>query len=250
MQLSIVMPAHNEAAHIEQCVVEWYECVLAHVPDAELLIVDDCSTDDTAHRLRSLEQRLPKLRVLQTPSNGGHGRAVRLGLDRARGDYVFQTDSDRQHRPEDFWLLWDQRNAADFVFGVREVRADGFVRLLISRTMRLANAFLWGQWLVDANCPFKLMRGVPLARVLEQVPPDAFLPMVMVSILARRREYRVAEIRVRHFPRTAGQQSLTGVLKWMSVGRRCLRELIRFRLSLLRSSEPNLAHAPTRAKFD
>jgi glycosyltransferase involved in cell wall biosynthesis len=244
------MPAHNEAAHIEHGVCEWYESVVAKVPDSELLIVDDCSTDDTLLRLRALEQRLPKLRVLQMPSNGGHGRAVRMALDSARGDFAFQTDSDRQHSPEDFWLLWNQRTDVDFVFGVRESRADGMVRLLISRTMRVANALIWGHWIADANCPFKLMRRGPLGDVLDHVPTDAFIPMVMVSILARRRGYRVVEVRVRHFPRTAGQQSLAGTMKWMSIGRRCLRELIELRFSISRSRKPQLERAMPRAKLD
>ena len=250
MQLSIVMPAHNEAAHIEQCVSEWLAAVVSQLPDAELVIVDDCSTDGTGGRLETLALRTPQLRVVRTPVNMGHGPAVRLGLDGSRGEFVFQTDSDRQHSPHDFWALWQQREHADFVFGVREHRADGLVRLLISRSMRVANFILWGHWIADANCPFKLMRRAPLRQVLEYVPSKAFIPMVMVSILARRFGFRVREVRVRHFPRTAGQQSLAGLLKWISVGRKCLRELFALRASIRRVERPELGHRPNRAKID
>jgi hypothetical protein len=58
--------------------------------------------------------------------------------------------------------------------------------------------------------------------------------MVMVSVLARHRGYRVIDVPVRHFPRTAGQQSLRGVVKWGRTGARCARELARLRYSLAR----------------
>ena len=228
--LSIVMPAYNEAEHIEQCVLEWHDRVVALVPGAEMIIVDDCSRDDTGARLRLLADRLPALRVLKTPVNGGHGPALRFGLDRAQGEFVFHTDSDRQHTPDDFWSLWEHRQTADFIFGIRDHRADGAFRATVSSLMRIANFLLWGSWIEDANCPYKLMRGSALQQVLAFVPRSSFIPMVMVSVLARRAGFRVTEVRVRHFARVAGQQSLKGVLKWARISRRCVGELVALRL--------------------
>jgi dolichol-phosphate mannosyltransferase len=233
--LSIVMPAYNEGAHIEACVREWYEGVVSRVPDAEMIVVDDCSRDDTGARLAALAAHLPGLRVVRMPVNGGHGPALRFGLDRAGGEFVFHTDSDRQHTPEDFWSLWDRRTTADFVFGIRDHRADGPLRSTISATMRLVNLVLWGCWIADANCPYKLMRRRALEQVLSVVPPASFIPMVMVSVIARRAGFRVSEVRVRHFPRVAGQQSLKGLVKWLRVGRRCVGELV-----ALRAAQRNL----------
>jgi dolichol-phosphate mannosyltransferase len=236
VQLSIVMPAHNEGAHIEACVDEWYRTVVSRVGDAELLVVDDCSTDGTAGRLAALAARLPALRVLRTPTNGGHGRAVRLGLEHAVGTFVFQTDSDRQHVPDDFWSLWERRDEADFVFGVREQRADGRFRLVVSTILRGVNAILWQRWIRDANCPFKLMRRDALGPILASIPRDSFIPMVMVSILARHGGCSVIELPVRHFPRLAGQQSLRGLAKWSRTGVRCARELVALRLANQRAA--------------
>ena len=230
--LSILMPAHNEADHIEASVMEWYEQVVSLVPGSELVVVDDCSTDGTGTRLEALSERLPRLRTLRTPANGGHGRAVRFGLERCAGEFVFQTDSDRQHTPADFAAVWARRDAAAFVFGVRERRADGAFRTLVSWALRGVNAVVLGTWIRDANCPFKLMRREALDQLLEEIPPESFIPMVMVSVLARRRGYHVVEIPVRHFARRAGQQSLTGVVNWSRTGARCLRELLALRRAL------------------
>src|SRR4051794_8204556 len=118
--LSIVMPAHNEAALIEASVREWHDVVAGQIEGAELIVVDDASTDGMAATLDALKNAVPSLRVITLTENVGHGRAVRCGLDAAAGGYVFQTDSDRQHLPADFWRLWARRHDVDFVFGRRE----------------------------------------------------------------------------------------------------------------------------------
>ena len=228
--LSIVMPAYNEAENIEPGVLEWYEAVVSRVSGAEMIVVDDCSRDDTGGRLRSLAARLPALRVLATPVNGGHGPALRFGLEHASGEFVFHTDSDRQHTPDDFWALWERRAGMDFVFGVRDHRADGAFRAVISSMMRVLNVLLWGHWIDDANCPYKLMRRTALEQVLPSISRSSFIPMVMVAVLARRAGFRVSEVQVRHFPRVAGQQSLKGVLRWAGISRRCVTDLVMLRL--------------------
>lgn len=236
--LSIVMPAYNEADHIERCVVEWYDEVVSRIPGTELIIVNDCSRDDTGARLQLLAVRRPALRVLTTPVNGGHGRALRFGLEHARGEFVFHTDSDRQHTPDDFWAVWERRATADFVFGVRDHRADGAFRAAVSSMMRVVNALLWGYWIEDANCPYKLMRRTALEKVLPSIPRSSFIPMVMVAVLARRGGFRVSDVHVRHFPRVAGQQSLTGLLKWVRITSRCVGELVVLRVGAGRRSRP------------
>lgn len=230
--LSVVMPAYNEADHIEQSVSEWYARTVSAIPGAELVVVDDCSTDGTGAILEEMARRNPAIRILRTPTNSGHGRALRLAMDDCRGEFVFQTDSDRQHTPDDFWPLWNARESADFVFGARDHRADGAFRATVSTVMRVANFLIWQRWIDDANCPFKLMRRQPLESLLAMIPSDSFIPMVMLSLLARRGEFRVRDIPVRHFVRTAGRQSLSGLATWARIGTRCLRELLALRLAV------------------
>jgi dolichol-phosphate mannosyltransferase len=232
LRVSIVMPAYNEGAHIETCVKEWHDLVTSKIPFSELIVVDDRSKDKTWHVLQELKSKIPELRPVQTPRNGGHGRAVRFGLLEAKGEYVFQTDSDRQHKPEDFWKLWAKGDGVDFVFGIRESRADGLVRIIVTRAMRILNFLVWQVWIRDANCPFKLMRQSALHKLLRKIPEDSFIPMVMLSILARREGHAVAEEFVQHLPRVAGEQSLKGLVKWVKVGTRCASQLVRLRLNL------------------
>jgi glycosyltransferase involved in cell wall biosynthesis len=229
--LSVVMPAYNEADHIEQSVSEWLERIVSAIPGAELMVVNDCSTDGTGEKLDAMARRIATLRVLRTPVNMGHGRAVRLALEQCTGEFIFQTDSDRQHTPDDFWPLWNARDSADFIFGVRNRRADGIFRTIVSTAMRVANMVIWQVWIADANCPFKLMRRAALDPMLAVIPRSSFIPMVMVSVLARRGDVRVREFPIRHYARMAGHHSLAGLLTWARVGPRCLWELLAMRFA-------------------
>jgi len=234
--VSIVIPAYNEEAIIETTVREWHDEVVAKIPGSELIVVNDCSKDGTGEVLAHLSREIPALRPLTPQCNGGHGKALRYGFEHVTQQWVFQTDSDRQHVPSDFWKLWQQKDATDFVLGVRSTRADGPVRVFITTIMRIFNFLAWGLWIRDANCPFKLMRRDRMETVLARVPRDSFIPMVMISILCRKMKYRVAEVVVDHLPRRGGEQSLQGLTKWIKVGARCVRQLLSWRLSLLWSS--------------
>ena len=228
--LSIVMPAYNEEEIIEQTIREWNEKVLSRIPGAELIVVNDCSNDKTGDVLALLAREIKALHTFTPERNGGHGKALRFGFEQVTQEWVFQTDSDRQHVPADFWKLWEEREASDFVLGVRSSRADGPVRVFITSVMRLTNFVAWGLWIRDANCPFKLMRRDPMEKVLKRIPRDSFIPMVMLSIVCRKMHFRVSEVVVQHLPRRGGEQSLAGLWKWINVGSLCLRQLLALRM--------------------
>jgi len=227
--LTVVMPAYNEQDIIAAAVTEWHAEVIAKLPGSRLLVVDDGSTDGTAEVLRTLAATLPGVTFIGREVNRGHGQALLFGFRQIRSEFVLQTDSDRQTCPADFWRLWDRREQFDFVFGIRAKRQDGPFRRLIALLMRVLNWLLWQVWISDANCPFKLMRGEALAAVLPHIPENAFIPMVMVAILARRRRFRVTEVPVQHLPRRGGTQSLRGMARWARVGWLCARQLARLR---------------------
>lgn len=227
------MPAYNEEQIIEKTVRDWYVEVVSRIPGAELIVVNDCSKDKTGELLVRLARELPALRPLTPHRNGGHGKALRYGFDHVTQEWVFQTDSDQQHAPSDFWRLWELRDASDFVLGVRSRRADGPVRVFITTVMRMSNFLVWGLWIQDANCPFKLMRRQAMEKTLARIPRDSFIPMVMLSILCRKMKYRTKEVLVEHLPRRGGEQSLSGLWKWIKVGTMCLRQLLALRVNLL-----------------
>ncbi len=115
--LSAVMPSYNEAASIEAIVAR----VLASPWVAELLVVDDGSTDGTRDLLAKLADGEPRVRVLLQERNQGKGAALRRGFAEAGSEFVVVHDPDLEYDPTDYGVLLEPLldGRADVVFGSR-----------------------------------------------------------------------------------------------------------------------------------
>jgi len=113
--LSVVMPAFNE----EDTIAEIIGLVLQSPYTAELLVVDDCSTDSTAKIVESIHD--PRVRLLRQPQNGGKGAAIRRGFSEASQPFVIVQDADLEYDPNDYSQIMAPllENKADVVFGSR-----------------------------------------------------------------------------------------------------------------------------------
>ena len=207
-RLTAIMPVYNEAACVRDAVADVQEHILKRVPGAELIVVDDGSTDGGGAILDALAFADPAILVLHK-KNGGHGDALLAGLDRARGDYIFLLDSDRQIPLSDFEALWNARADDALVCGVRKSRRDPFHRLVLSRLVRWGIALLFGRRLRDANVPFKVFARDFWLRARPHVPPNTLAPSLFLAVLAARSPgMRLVEIPVRHGRRASGKTVL------------------------------------------
>ena len=118
--LSVVMPAYNEEATI----LHILERVLASPFTAEVLVVDDASTDSTAQIVRSVTD--PRLRLLSQQPNQGKGAALRRGFAEATQPFVIVQDADLEYDPDDYAQMMGPllRGSADVVFGSRFAGGD------------------------------------------------------------------------------------------------------------------------------
>lgn len=233
--LTVVMPAYNEEGCIEAVVREWHGGVVAGIPGARMLVVDDGSRDATGAILDRLASELPALSVVHQ-INAGHGAALLSAYGMCADDeYVFQVDSDGQFLPADFGKLWERRAESGFITGYREVRYDSPVRLFVTRALRLMLAALFGADCKDANIPFRLMEGHALQKLLSHVPKGVFIPNIFLSLLAARSGYDIMEIPVTHLPRVTGKVSIAN-LRLVRVLARCVGELASFRLGAYRNA--------------
>ncbi len=220
--ISVVMPAYNEEGIIEKSIRDYYDEIVKKLPDSEFIIVDDWSTDNTPIILKNLQKELPKLIVVKTPTNSGHGKALRLGMNTARKEFVFHTDSDYQHDPKEFWKLYPYIDQFDFVVGYRIKRQDAFHRKIISRIVRLLNSIFFGVKLRDTNCPFRIYKKETLLRVLKWVKESASIPSILILLVASNMGIRIKEVAVTHYPRKTGKVSISGI----RLLRLCLRSFI------------------------
>jgi len=206
--LSVVMPVFNEEAVIHDVLADVVREVLDRVPGSELIIINDCSTDQTAVALADAAARDPRIEVITNAVNAGHGVSVRRGFDAARGEWIFQIDSDGQVDLAQFDELWEQRAASDLLIGVRAVRHDPRHRLVLTAITRVIVSLFARRWLRDANVPFKLVRSSLVRHLSRYLPTDAFAPSIMVALGAARCGARITEMEIRHLPRVHGQSTL------------------------------------------
>ncbi|MBI5311207.1 MAG: glycosyltransferase family 2 protein [Actinobacteria bacterium] len=127
---SVVVPAHNEALNLPSLHARLSSVFEEIGLPAELIVVDDGSTDDSAEVAASLDGGLVPVRVVSLSRNFGHQTALTAGIDLSAGDAVILMDADLQHPPEtihEMVALW--RQGADVVYGVRSREdAEGFFK--------------------------------------------------------------------------------------------------------------------------
>ncbi len=209
-ELSIVMPVYNEAAVIAQVVTSWLGELDRLDIDWEFLAYDDGSRDETRGILERLAERQPGL-VVTSKANSGHGPTILRGYREARGEWVFQVDSDDEMAPEHFAELWNRREDYDLLVGRRHHRDSPLARRAITALSRATVWILFGRAVTDVNAPYRLMRRSSLATLLPAIPAETFAPNVIISGLAARRGLRVREVPVPHRGRRTGTVS---IVKW------------------------------------
>jgi glycosyltransferase involved in cell wall biosynthesis len=231
-ELSVVLPAFNEEANIEQVVRHCVAYLDASVPDYELLVVNDGSRDRTGAILDQLARELPRLRPLHHPQNRGYGAALRTGFDAAAKRFVFYMDGDGQFDIRDLDAILPLATDDDhIVTGFRIERRDPLIRRL--------NAKLFGGWLVrimlnvrvrDLNCAFKLIPK----KVLNAINLESTGALINAELYGRavRKGFGIKEIGVHHYPRSAGIQ--TGA--HLSVIVRAFYDLFRLRRKIISGS--------------
>ena len=176
------MPAYNEAENIEETVKQWYSVVEKLSEEgaisAILCIANDGSKDNTFEIMKGLQDKFPLFEPIDKP-NSGHGATV-LYLYRhaiANGaNYIFQTDSDGQTNPDEFWQMWNNREKYE--------------------------------WVTDANTPFRLMRSDKLQPIMDVIPQDYFLCNVAISAIAVKWNYKIGWYKITFKPRQGGVNSI------------------------------------------
>lgn len=225
--LYIVIPAYNEEANIRQVIREWYPVIEAHPGGgaSRMVVIDDGSRDGTFEILKEEAEEHPMLTPV-TRTNSGHGATVLYGYRYAlehHADYVFQTDSDGQTRPEEFEPFWKERENCQMVIGWRNARQDGFGRIVTTRVLRLVVTLCFHVRIRDANTPYRLMQAGALEEDLPLIPEDYFLSNVLLRVIFAKKKRKVKEIPITFRPRQGGKNSIN-MKRIFGIGVKALKE--------------------------
>lgn len=199
--LSIVVPAYNEAVRVPPSIAKILSYVDAKGIQAELIVVDDGSTDGMAAAVEQMRRDEPRLRLISFAANRGKGAAFRAGALAARGGLVLITDADLSTPIEEFTkLLASMREtASDIVIGSRALPASNievpqpFWRVFMGKVFNVVIRSLTGLPFKDTQCGFKLLDREKTAPIVAKMIVERFAFDVELLVLARLAGLRILE---------------------------------------------------------
>lgn len=198
LDLSVVVPLFNEAGTFAELHRRLTAVLMLVGLDAEVIYVDDGSTDGTADSVAAMAQHDPRVRFIRLARNYGQTAALAAGFDAAAGDVIVAMDGDLQHAPEEIpKLLAKLDDGYDIVSGWREQRVDNYwTRRLPSKMANWLMAKLSGVALHDFGTTFKAYRAPVIKRIRLYGDLHRFIPA-----LASWNGARVAEVPIANIPR-------------------------------------------------
>jgi len=224
--LSVIFPAFNEEANIRAVVEDACRIISKFAPIFEIVVVNDGSEDRTGDICDHLAVEFSGVRVVHHAANRGYGAALKSGIERARYDVIFFTDSDGQFDLREVATLLEQTDAYDIVAGYRARRHDPPHRLLFAWGWNILVRQVLGIRIRDIDCAFKAFNR----HVFNRIQIQSAGAMVNTEMFAQASAFgmTVKEVPVSHFPRRAGKPTGDNV----AVISKAFRELIRMGRSL------------------
>jgi len=202
MKVSLIIPVYNEAGHLEHFLKEVDKLVLPI--EKELVIVDDCSKDESRKIIESFSFS-SKVIFHAQEVNQGKGAAIRQGFKLATGDIVGVQDADFEYDMEDISALLQPiiNGKADVVYGSRfkktAVQVHRTYHYLVNRFLTLMSNLLSGLYVTDMETCYKFFRAEIIKNINLESNRFGFEPEVTAKVA--RLKIRVTELPIHYYPR-------------------------------------------------
>jgi glycosyltransferase involved in cell wall biosynthesis len=191
------MPAYQLGDHIADN-IRWVALVL---PQAEIIVVDDGSTDQTEAAARSAAADLPQVQVLRHHHNQGKGEALRTGAKSAGGDWVIFLDGDLDLPPDQVPELLGNLEGCDVLVGSKHGAMHGehypWKRRILSRVFAFAIRVMFRLPLSETQTGLKIMRVQVVREIFPKLSVHGYAYDLEMLVRAQRAGYRLAETPVR-----------------------------------------------------
>lgn len=212
IQLSLVAPCLNEQDNVEVLADRFLTCMMGAGIQAEIVFVDDGSSDSTRDVIVNLANNNEKIRYVFHQQNQGIATAWSTGIMSSRGKYVCLIDSDLQNPPEEVLKLYQTivREQCDFVQGIRvPFHRQPLNRRVISRGFNLILNFVFQMKAKDNKSGFVLASQDCLQKVVKH---DAIYHhfQSFISISAKRHGFTICEVETQFMNRLNGESYLSG----------------------------------------
>jgi dolichol-phosphate mannosyltransferase len=200
MDVSVVIPAHNEAGNLPKLIEEIAAALDPTGKWYEIVVVDDASADETPSLLQKLSYKYSSLVCHRMARQSGQSSALSAGFDLASGDVVVTIDADLQNDPADIPKLLAELAHADVAIGWRRDRKDTFSKRIISKVANRVRNYMTGECVKDTGCGLKAFKAESLRRIHRFDGMHRFFPT-----LVKMHGYSVVEVPVNHRPRENGR---------------------------------------------
>lgn len=203
--LSVFFPCFNEQDNIERVAKAAFDILTALKIDFEIIIVNDGSKDKTGEIADRLSAENKNIKAVHHGVNRGYGAALQSGFRAATKEYVFYTDGDGQFDIKELPLFFKYAPDYDIVTGYRINRQDNLIRKINAFCWTTMVNLLFGMKIKDMDCAFKLYKR----RIFDDIKMASRGALINTEIFARAKNkgYKIFQVGVHHYPRTAGKQT-------------------------------------------
>jgi glycosyltransferase involved in cell wall biosynthesis len=221
MQISVVVPAYNEAESLPE-LTNWIAQVMQqHNFSYEVIIIDDGSKDDTWTIIEQISEKNPAVKGLQFNRNYGKSAALHTGFQQAQGEVVITMDADLQDDPEEIPALYQMitQENFDLVSGWKQKRQDPISKTIPTKLYNAVTRWFSGIPLHDFNCGLKAYKRRVVKSIEVYGEMHRYIPVIAKSAGFK----KIGEKKVKHHPRKYGvtkfglERFLFGFLDLLSI---------------------------------